>query len=101
MIPIVLTSFPSVEEAKNIAKTLVQERLVGYFQVVAVESGYRIGDVVKDSVEAVCLLHTVTEHIDRLELRLKSLHPNDVPQFIVIESASASQAYLDWFLSLV
>jgi periplasmic divalent cation tolerance protein len=97
---IVLTTAGSLEEARRIARTLVEERLAACTSIVpAVESIYRWRGETESTTEALLLIKTSAEKIEPLEARLHQLHSYETPEFLVLPVDSGSAAYLDWLFS--
>lgn len=97
---IVLTTAGSLEEARRIARTLVEERLAACTSIVpAVESIYRWRGETESATEALLLIKTSTEMIESLNTRLHQLHSYETPEFLVLPVDSGSGAYLDWLFS--
>lgn len=97
---IVLTTATNPEEAERIARTLVEERLAACATLVpSVRSIYRWEGKVEDAQETLLLIKTGTEQLAALEARLHTLHSYETPEFLVIEPAAGSVAYLAWMQS--
>ncbi len=97
---IVLTTAANPEEAQRIARTLVEERLAACATLVpSVRSIYRWEGKVEDASETLILIKTGAQQLDALESRLHALHSYETPEFLVIETARGSSAYLAWMLS--
>ena len=93
---LVLTTFP-VDGADTLAIALVEERLAACVNVLEpMRSIYRWKGRVETSVERQVIIKTATAKIAALEVRVKQLHPYDLPEFIVLGIDSGSQAYLAW-----
>jgi periplasmic divalent cation tolerance protein len=96
-VSLVLTTLGADADATVIARTLVEERLAACVNILPnITSVYRWQGQVEQSGEQQLLIKTTTDLIDRLETRLKQLHPYDVPEFLVIRADSGSAAYLAW-----
>jgi periplasmic divalent cation tolerance protein len=94
---IVLTTAASVEEARRMGCTLVEERLAACATLLpAVESIYRWQGAVESAQETMLLLKTAAEELPALEARLLALHSYSTPEFLVLPVESGSQAYLAW-----
>jgi len=94
---IVLTTASSREEAKRIAKALVEERLAACVNVVhGVESIYRWQRKVEEAAEVLLLIKTNVEKLEALEAEVCRLHSYDVPEFLIFEVNGGSAAYLKW-----
>ena len=96
---IVLTTAGSLEEAGQLGRRLVEERLAACATVIpAVESIYWWKGKLETSTEAMLLLKTGSEQVALLESRLRELHSYETPEFLVLPVESGSSAYLAWML---
>lgn len=96
---IVLTTAATLEEAKHLGRTLVEECLAACATVIpAVESIYRWKGSIESTSETVLLLKTGINQVAALETRLRQLHSYEVPEFLVLPIETGSRAYLDWML---
>ncbi len=94
---IVLTTVSSPEEADQLARTLVEERLVACATLLpAVQSVYRWQGAVETATETMLLLKTAAEQLPALEARLHALHSYETPEFLVLRVEAGSRGYLDW-----
>ncbi|SRR6266567_3718031 len=94
---IVLTTAASVDEARRLGRTLVEERLAACATLIpAVESIYHWEGSVESAGECVLLLKTAAAQLAALEARLLALHSYDTPEFLVLLVESGSEAYLAW-----
>jgi periplasmic divalent cation tolerance protein len=97
---IVLTTAGSLEEARKLGRTLVEERLAACATLApAVESIYRWKGAIESSNEVLLILKTESRQIDRLEKRLSELHSYETPEFLALPVSAGSEAYLDWLRS--
>jgi periplasmic divalent cation tolerance protein len=93
---LVLTTFPE-DGADTLAIALVEERLAACVNVLEpMRSIYRWKGRVETSVERQVLIKTKAANVANLEIRIKELHPYDLPEFVVIAIDSGSRAYLAW-----
>lgn len=98
---VVLTTAPSIDVARTIARTLVQEQLAACVNVLpGVQSFYVWNDAVCDEAEVLCLIKTRHAQLPRLSERLQALHPYELPELVVLAAPSASAAYHRWVLAL-
>jgi periplasmic divalent cation tolerance protein len=94
---LVFTTLPSADKAAELAKLLVQERLVACANLLpAIRSIYRWQGEMHDENEVLVLLKTRAEHLERLKLRILEVHPYEVPEVLAIPVESGYQPYLDW-----
>ena len=94
---IVLATFPADADAEPLATTLVEERLAACVNVLPpMTSIYTWQGKVERAAERQLLIKTSRPRLAALEARLKSLHPYDVPEFVVIPIIAGSADYLGW-----
>ena len=94
---VVLTTAANAEEARRLARTLVEERLAACATLVPVaESIYRWEGKVETAQETLLLLKTAADRVEALQSRLHSLHSYQTPEFLVLAVAKGSTAYLEW-----
>ena len=94
---LVLTTFPSDKDATSFARALVEEKLAACVSVLPpMQSTYRWQGAIEEATERQVLIKTTAVNVDVLQLRVKALHPYDVPEFMVFPVASGSPDYLSW-----
>jgi periplasmic divalent cation tolerance protein len=94
---IVLTTLATPEEAAELGRVLVEDRLAACVTLIpAVQSIYRWKGEVESSTETLLLIKTGPEQLAALESRLHELHSYETPEFLVLKVDAASQPYLDW-----
>ena len=94
---IVLTTLGAADDATELARTLVNERLAACVNVLPVmTSTYRWQGKVEQAQERQVVIKTSAGRLSDLELRLQALHPYDVPEFLVIRVEGGSTEYLEW-----
>lgn len=99
---VVLTTCPDDAAAARIARELVESGLAACVSRVGpVHSTYRWQGAIRDEPEALLLIKTVTTRYPELEMRLKSLHPYEVPEIIALPVTAGSAAYLSWLQGAV
>ena len=99
---IVLTTVGSDADAAELARTLVEQRLVACVNIVAgVTSVYRWKDGVEQDEEQLLVIKTTMDMLEALQARLRELHPYELPEFVVIQVSGGSQAYLGWLCGSV
>ncbi|NRA30841.1 MAG: divalent-cation tolerance protein CutA [Parvularculaceae bacterium] len=93
-IALVITTVSTLEEARALARALVEERLAACVQLTAIESVYRWEGLQQ---EPEVRLDCKTPHASagRLQERIEALHPYDTPEVLVL-SAEASAGYQAW-----
>jgi periplasmic divalent cation tolerance protein len=99
---LVLVTAGSREEAERIARAVVEERLAACVNLLGgVRSIYRWQGAVETADEVLLLIKTRSDAIDSLRERVMELHSYEVPEFVVLEIAGGSDAYLAWIRASV
>ena len=94
---VVLTTCPDETIAARIARDLIESGLAACVSRVGpVHSTYRWQEAVQDEPEVLLVIKTVTTRYSELEMRLKSLHPYEVPEIIAFSVAQGLPDYLRW-----
>jgi periplasmic divalent cation tolerance protein len=94
---IVLTTLPAGADVAAFAMTLVEERLAACVSVGGeVRSVYRWKDTVEQDREHQVVMKTVRGMVGPLRTRIATLHPYEVPEFLVIPADDGGDAYLEW-----
>lgn len=99
---LVITTCSSLEEARTIARTLVERQLAACVNIVPqVESIYRWKGEVETSSECLLLAKTTAGAFARLRETLGKLHSYDVPECIELTVDDGNEAYLNWVADAV
>ncbi len=99
---VVLTTCPDQAVASRIAHELVQSGLAACASRVGqVHSTYRWQGAIRDEPEVLLVIKTLSNRYPELEMRLKSLHPYEVPEIIALPVAAGSAEYLSWLQGAV
>lgn len=92
-----LTTCPDATCAERIADALVGERLAACVNILpGVRSVYRWQGRIERGAEVLMLAKTTPERADKLRQRIVALHPYELPEVILVETAGGLPAYLDW-----
>jgi periplasmic divalent cation tolerance protein len=93
---LVLTTLGAQTDAAAIARTLVEEHLAACVNILpAMTSVYRWKGALEEDREQQLVIKTSRDLVAALETRLRSLHPYELPEFVVLD-AGASTAYAAW-----
>lgn len=85
------------EEARRIARTLVEERLVACANVFPpVRSFYWWEGEIQDDQEVVFVAKTERSLVDKVVARVKELHSYSVPAILALPIEAGNQDYLNW-----
>lgn len=94
---IVLTTVPLEFDAPALVLTLLAERLVACVNILPpMRSLYRWEGAIESASEQPLVMKTTMGRVEELRERLTTLHPYEVPEFLVIEASGGSTAYLEW-----
>ena len=99
---VIMTTFPDLNFANNIAKILVEEKLAACVQVMPSMTSTYIweGKLCQES-EHLVLIKTIASNYKSLAARLSSLHPYEVPEIIALSAIAVEQNYLLWAKSIL
>ena len=87
----------SVDEARKIARALVEQRLAACAQIVpGVESVYRWQGQVETANEVLLLVKTTEACWDRLSELVRSLHSYEVPEILAVPIGHCLAEYGAW-----
>ena len=96
-VALVLTTLGAETDAAALARTLVEEGLAACVNVLPpMTSVYRWKGAVEQDREQQLIIKTTVARLADLETRLKTLHPYELPEFLVLAAAGGSSAYLAW-----
>ena len=95
-----MSMFPDAEEARTIARTLVEEQLAACANLVpGAESIYWWKGVIESSSEVMAFFKTTEDQYKNFEARLKELHPSETPEIIALQPTEGLPAYLQWVMA--
>jgi periplasmic divalent cation tolerance protein len=90
------------QEAKMIARTLLQKKLAACCNIVpAIYSIYFWEGEIKESGESLLIIKTTQKVYEQLEKEIKMIHSYSVPEIIATKVETGSTAYFDWILESV
>jgi periplasmic divalent cation tolerance protein len=94
---IVLTTTGSEEEARKIARHLIENRLAACVNIIPqIESIYRWQGKVESSREWLLLAKTTQERFPAVRDAIRKLHSYDLPECVAINIEDGSSDYLQW-----
>ena len=94
---IVLTTAGSEDEARKIARALVERRLAACVNVVPrIESVYRWQGKIETASEWLLVIKTEAPAFEGVRATIAALHSYQTPECIMLEVAAGDQEYLDW-----
>ena len=100
---VVLVTSATLEEARKIARDVVEKGLAACVNVVthAVESFYSWEGKMEDSSEYLLIMKTTEDRLDELQKQTLALHSYETPEFIVLPILAGSEEYLKWLVESV
>jgi periplasmic divalent cation tolerance protein len=94
---IILSTAGSEDEARKIARHLVEHRLAACVNIVPrIESVYRWQGKVESSQEWLLLIKTSAEKIPAVRDAIRELHSYELPECVAVSIDDGSTEYLEW-----
>jgi periplasmic divalent cation tolerance protein len=96
---VVFVTVGGEEEALNIARTIVEERLAACANIVpAIRSIYRWKGEICDDPELLLIIKTRSQLFPAVQQRIKQLHSYEVAEIIGVPISSGAADYVSWVL---
>ena len=93
----VSTTAGSKEDARKIARAVVEKRLAACAQVIGpITSFYWWQGKMEEEGEWLCLMKSQSTLYHQLDTAIKDIHPYEEPEIIAVPIVSGSPGYLDW-----
>jgi periplasmic divalent cation tolerance protein len=97
MVSIIYSTTDTLESAKTIARALVKEKLVACVHILPkIESIYRWQGKIEEASECVLLVKTSDRNVQNTIQKIRSLHPYEVPEILVLPPVGGLKEYLDY-----
>ncbi len=94
---VVMTTVSAPEQGRELARILVEERLVACAQVLPqIISLYRWQGQIEEESEFLVLLKLPASRYPQLQPRLHQIHPYEEPEVVALEATAVSASYLNW-----
>lgn len=94
---IVLMTTSTKQEATNIVKVLLKERLIACANIVdSVSSFFWWQDKIEQEKEVLVIMKSQQDLFEKLSKKVQELHSYDVPEILALPIVDGSQAYLNW-----
>ena len=93
---VVMTTFPDEQTAARVLDGLLEKRLAACVQTMPIQSAYRWQGAVNREGEVLALIKTKQELFREVEEHLRTKHPYEVPEILLLPAAAGSAAYLQW-----
>ncbi|HME35090.1 MAG TPA: divalent-cation tolerance protein CutA [Candidatus Sulfotelmatobacter sp.] len=99
---IVLSTAGSEDEARNLARHLVEHQLAACVNIVPqIESIYRWQGKVESSQEWLLLIKTTAERFPAVRDAIRELHSYELPECVAVAIEDGSPLYLQWLADSV
>ena len=92
----ILATAPSRDEAENIARLLIEEKLAACVQLVPIESFYAWEGKTQNAAEIMLLVKTRKSLFEQVIARIKAVHSYSVPQIVAMPFAAGFGGYFQW-----
>lgn len=94
---IILTTTPTLEEAKKLAERIAGQKLAACVQILPkMTSVYVWEGKVQSDEEHLLLIKTLPEKYDEVEAFIIENHSYEVPEIVSLNAQEVGQKYLDW-----
>jgi len=94
---IVIMTAPNKQEAVNIVRTLLEERLIACANILdPVYSLFWWKGKIEEEKEVLVLMKSQKTLFKKLSSRVTELHSYDVPEILALPIVEGSPSYLDW-----
>jgi periplasmic divalent cation tolerance protein len=94
---VVFCTVPNIKIAKKISKTLVEEKLAACSNILpGLKSIYNWQNEIQSDNEYLLIIKTTEEMFEKLEIRIKNIHPYEVPEIIALPIIKGNSEYLNW-----
>jgi periplasmic divalent cation tolerance protein len=94
---VVFSTCSAAEEAKKLARHLIEQRLAACVNVVrAVDSFYRWQGNVQEDVEFLLVIKTSRELFAALQAEWEKMHSYEIPELIALPIVDGGPNYLHW-----
>ncbi|MCU0849684.1 MAG: divalent-cation tolerance protein CutA [Candidatus Thermoplasmatota archaeon] len=97
MVSVIYSTTDTLETARTIARCLVTEKLVACVHILPkIESIYRWQGKIEEATEYVLLAKTMERNIQQTIQRIRTLHPYEVPEILVLPAVGGLKEYLEY-----
>lgn len=97
MVAAIYSTTGNIEDAKKIARLLVEEKLVACVNILPkIESVYRWQGKIEEDSECVLIAKTTDKNVDKAIQKIQELHPYDVPDIVVLPIIKGLKKYLKY-----
>ncbi len=95
-IVLIQTTCGTKEEARKIAKVLIEEKLAACIQMFEIESFYNWNNEFCCDNETLLNIKTRKDNFEEIKSRILELHSYDLPEIIQLDITNTSEEYLNF-----
>lgn len=95
-IVLIQTTCGTKEEARKIAKVLIEEKLAACIQMFEIESFYNWNNEFCCDNETLLNIKTRKDNFEKIKSRILELHSYDLPEIIQLDITNTSEEYLNF-----
>lgn len=94
---VILTTYPSIKEARRITEKLLGKRLIACANIAAgIESIFWWKGRIDKAGEVLVIMKTVKRHFRAVSREIKMSHSYEVPEIVSLPICGGSRDYLRW-----
>jgi len=93
---IITTTIDNEIRAREIATSLLEQRLVACVQLHPIESLYHWNSAIEESRELLLQMKTRSIHFEAVREQILKLHSYDIAEIIMTPIIDANESYLEW-----
>lgn len=93
---IIETTYPNKSKAKDLISDIIGKRLASCIQLTEIESNYIWQEKIINEKEILLRIKTTKSNCDKISKIIKSSHPYQIPEIVMINFTSSNKDYLDW-----
>jgi len=98
---IVMTTVANMQQAKELARAVIEARLAACARSFPISSCYRWDGKIVEDGEQMILFKTLEDQYSALEALILERHPYDTPEIVRLSADGVSGKYRDWLVSQV
>ena len=97
MVVAIYSTTGNIEEAKKIARVLVEEKLVACVNIIPkIDSIYRWKNKIEEDSECIIIAKTIDGNLNQVVQKINKLHSYDLPDIIAIPIVGGLEKHLEY-----
>lgn len=98
-ISVIYTTIGNREQAEFLAKTIIENKLVGCVNFLPIQSMYQWDNDIREDKEVGLIIKTTKEKLPALREYITSHHPYEIPCILEFPMVVSNEAYSNWIES--